>query len=134
MSHDEDMIRRALSEYSRRCDDGRFEELGDLFTENARLIVLDRVVEGRDGVRRYLESVQPDGSRGMHVTTNALIDVDGDAAKASTDYLFVRPTPGGMAIIAAGRYLDELVRDGAGWRFEVRTITMLGGPTGGGDA
>jgi ketosteroid isomerase-like protein len=131
VSQDEDLIRRTLSEYSRRCDDGRFEELADLFTEDARLMVLDRVIEGRDAVRGYLETVQADGSRGLHVTTNSLIDVDGDGATASTDYLFVRPGPEGMAILAAGRYLDELVRDGARWRFRVRTITMLGVPTGG---
>jgi hypothetical protein len=65
------------------------------------------------------------------VTTNSLIDVDGDAARAATDYLFVRPGGEGLAIMAAGRYLDELVRDDAGWRFRVRTITMLGLPTGG---
>jgi ketosteroid isomerase-like protein len=132
VSQDEDLIRRALGEYSRRCDDGRFEELADLFTEDARLIVLDTVAEGRDAVRRYLETVQADGSRGLHVTTNALIDVDGDQATAATDYLFVRPAATGMAIIAAGRYLDELIREGDRWRFRVRTITMLGGPAGGG--
>jgi ketosteroid isomerase-like protein len=132
VSQDEDLIRRALSEYSRRCDDGRFEELAELFTEDARLMVLDQVVEGRAAVRGYLERVQADGSRGMHVTSNSLIDVDGDVATAATDYLFVRPGGDGLAIIAAGRYLDELVRDGAGWRFRVRTITMLGVPTGGG--
>ena len=131
MSQDEDLIRRALSQYSRCCDDGRFEELADLFTEDARLMVLDQVAEGRDAVRGYLERVQVDGSRGMHVISNSLIDVDGDVATAATDYLFVRPGGEGLAIIAAGRYLDELVRDGAGWRFRVRTITMLGVPTGG---
>jgi len=133
VSHDEDMIGRTLSEYSRRCDDGRFEELADLFTEDARLFVLDQVAEGREAIRRYLETVQADGRRGLHVTTNSLIDVDGDKATAATDYLFVRPASEGVAIIAAGRYLDELVRHGAGWRFRARTITLLGVPTGGGD-
>jgi ketosteroid isomerase-like protein len=131
VSQDEDLIRRALSEYSRRCDDGRFEELADLFTEDARMMVLDQVFEGRAALRGYLEMVQADGSRGLHVTTNSLIDVDGDRATAATDYLFVRPGAQGLAIIAAGRYLDELVRDGSRWRFRARTITMLGVPSGG---
>ena len=61
----------------------------------------------------------------MHVTTNSLVDVDGDTATATTDYLFVRPTADGLAIIAAGRYHDQLVRDEARWRFRERTITML---------
>jgi hypothetical protein len=61
----------------------------------------------------------------MHVTTNSLIDVDGDGASATTDYLFVRPTPEGLGLIAAGRYIDQLVRDDGRWRFHVREITLL---------
>ena len=132
MSQVEEAIRRTIGGYCQRLDDGRFDEWAELFTEDARLVLMGRVTTGRDAIRRYMETVQPDGSRGMHVTTNSLIDVDGDAATAATDYLFVRPAPEGMAIIAAGRYLDELVRDGTGWRFRVRTITMLGVPTGAG--
>lgn len=128
MRDDEDRIRSTLSEYSQRCDDGRFEEWAALFTEDARFVMAGNVTEGRDAIRKYMEKVQPPGSRGKHVTTNSLIDVDGDTATAATDYLFVRPTDGGIAIIAAGRYYDRLVRDGTEWRFHEREITMVGDP------
>ena len=61
------------------------------------------------------------------------VDVDGDTATATTDYLFVRPTTDGLAIIAAGRYYDRLIRDETRWRFRERSITMLPAAAGGSD-
>ena len=51
MGEDEDQIRRTLSEYSQRCDDGRFDEWADLFTEDARFVLSGQVTEGRDSIR-----------------------------------------------------------------------------------
>jgi uncharacterized protein (TIGR02246 family) len=131
MSQVEEGIRRTIAGYSQRLDDGRFEEWAELFTEDARLVLMGRVTTGREAIRRYIETVQPDGSRGMHVTTNSLIDVDGDRATATTDYLFVRPGEQGISVIAAGRYYDRLVHRGDQWQFEERSITLLGAPDGG---
>ena len=128
MREDEDQIRRTLGEYSQRCDDGRFDEWADLFTEDARLVLSGQVTKGRDTIRQYMMTVQSANSRGMHITANSLVDVDGDSATATTDYMFVRPTAQGLAIIAAGRYYDQLVRDGMQWRFREREITMLTTP------
>jgi uncharacterized protein (TIGR02246 family) len=128
LREDEDQIRRTLGEYSQRCDDGRFDEWADLFTEDARLVLSGQVTKGRDTIRQYMMTVQSANSRGMHITANSLVDVDGDSATATTDYMFVRPTAQGLAIIAAGRYYDQLVRDGMQWRFREREITMLTTP------
>jgi uncharacterized protein (TIGR02246 family) len=125
---DEDKIGRTLSEYSQSCDDGRFDDLAQLFTEDARFVVSGTAAEGRDSIRALLVRMLPDGSRGQHITSNSLVDVDGDTASATTDYLFVRPTAEGPALVAAGRYYDRLTRDGPTWRFTERTITMLGIP------
>ncbi|MGO8872124.1 MAG: nuclear transport factor 2 family protein [Acidimicrobiales bacterium] len=121
-----EQIRRTLGQYGQWLDDGLFDEWAELFTDDARLIFGDQVTEGRRAIREYIMTVQAAGSRGLHVTTNSLIDVDGGSASATTDYVFVRPTPQGLGIIAAGRYHDRLVRDGGRWRFCERTITMLG--------
>ena len=130
MSQDEDLIRRTLSEYSRRCDDGRFDDLGELFTEDARFEVSGTVAEGRPAIQALLMKMLPEGSRGQHITSNTVVDIDGDTASATTDYVFLRPTAGGPAIVAAGRYYDQLARYGPTWRFRHRTITMLGVPGG----
>lgn len=134
MGEDEDQIMRTFGQYSQWCDDGRFDEWAELFTEDASFVVSGSVTRGRDAIREYMQAVLPAESRGKHVTTNSLIDVDGDTATAATDYLFVRPTAQGPAIVAAGRYDDRLVRDGTRWRFRERTITMLSVPDRGPDA
>jgi uncharacterized protein (TIGR02246 family) len=128
---DEDQVRRTLADYSQWCDDGRFDLWADLFTEDARLLVAGQSTEGRQVIRQYMEKVQHPGARGKHITANTLVDVDGDTATAATDYLFVRSTPGGLELIAAGRYHDLLVRDHDRWRFRQREITLLGPPGGG---
>ena len=61
---DEDQIRRTLAEYCQLLDDGRFDQWADLFTEDARLVLLGQVTTGRDAIRDYMMGVQPDGSRG----------------------------------------------------------------------
>ena len=125
---DEDQVRRTLAGYSQYLDDGDFDRWIELFTEDARLLFAGRATEGRAGIRTYMEQVQPPEGRGKHITSNILVDVDGDNAAAHTDYLFVRPTSGGLVPIATGRYHDQLVRDGDRWRFRQREITLLGPP------
>jgi 3-phenylpropionate/cinnamic acid dioxygenase small subunit len=130
VNDDEDQIMRTLGEYSLLCDDGRFDEWGELFTEDARLELMGQVKTGRQAIVTYMRSVQPAGSRGIHMISGPLVEVDGSSASASTNYLFVRPTADGMAIVAAGRYYDQLVRDSRRWRFAERKITILSAPDG----
>jgi 3-phenylpropionate/cinnamic acid dioxygenase small subunit len=136
MGDDEDQIRRTLHQYSQWCDDGRFDEWAGLFTEDARLVLAGQITRGRLAIEAYMRTVQADGRRGLHVTTNALVEVaeGSTTATATSDYLFVRPSADGLAIIAAGRYLDRLVRDADGWRFSEREITMLTASAGSADA
>jgi uncharacterized protein (TIGR02246 family) len=129
---DEDQIRRTIAEYSHRWDDGSLDEFADLFTEDAQLLVMGTVNEGRDGIREYMKRVG-DAGRGLHVTTNVLVDVEGDSANAVTGYLFVRQGPTGPGITAAGRYHDQLVRGPDRWRFSIRAISMLVAGDRGGD-
>ena len=125
MHEDAEQIRRTLSEYSHLCDDGRFEELADLFTSDARMLMLDREVEGRQAIADLLAQVLPDGARGVHMTANSLVDVNDSEARVTTDYLFVRPFVEGPKIVAAGRYYDRLRRDEDRWRFSERKITQV---------
>jgi uncharacterized protein (TIGR02246 family) len=127
---DEDQVRRTIAAYSQHCDDGRFDQWSDLFADDAHLVFAGRTTEGRDHIRRYMESVQPPEARGKHITSHSLVEVDGDIAVAHTDYLFVRSGSEGLALVATGRYHDQLVRDGSRWRFRRREISMLGQPDG----
>ncbi len=122
----EEDIRRTLARYSMLCDDGRFDELCELFLEHAKFHVLGTTHEGRTGVRTFLDTYQGPDQRGKHVTTNSLIAVDGwgGTAKAWTDYLLVDQT---NAVLSVGRYHDVLEREGDKvWRFVVREIVFRG--------
>ncbi|WP_423838534.1 nuclear transport factor 2 family protein, partial [Variovorax paradoxus] len=48
-----------------------------------------------------------------------LVSVTGDEARGETAFSVFRTLPGETSLFAVGRYLDELVRVGSGWRFSV---------------
>jgi uncharacterized protein (TIGR02246 family) len=122
---DESQINATLSAYSQLLDDGHFEPWSHLFTQDARLSFPGRDVEGRDAIRSLMEQVQGDGARGKHMTANTTLQVSGDTATGTTDYLMVRAGAEGIGIVSAGRYHDTLVREDGKWRFRERRITFL---------
>jgi 3-phenylpropionate/cinnamic acid dioxygenase small subunit len=123
---DEESVRRTLALYCQLCDDGRFDEWADLYTDDARFSVLGGHHDGRAAIRAFIEAGQPPERRGKHVCANPVVEVRGDEASARTDYVFVARADGGFAITSAGRYHDRLVRDGDRWRFAERRIVFLG--------
>jgi 3-phenylpropionate/cinnamic acid dioxygenase small subunit len=122
-------IRRTLALYCQLCDDGRFDEWAQLFTDDAEFSVLGNTHVGRADVQAFIESAQPPELRGKHVCANSLIEIDerGGTATALTDYVFVGRTPEGMAVTSAGRYHDSFIRDGERWLFRRREIAFMGG-------
>ena len=56
------------------------------------------------------------------------VAIDGETARAFTDYVFVTRSDGeSFAITSVGRYHDRLVKDHDRWRFAERRIVFLGG-------
>lgn len=123
----EEGIRRTLMQYAQLCDDGRFDEWGELFTGDARFHVMGSTHTGRGSVQAWIEKAQGPGARGRHAVFAPVIDVagDGHTASAWTDYLFFDK---GGKVTSTGRYHDELVcgEDGR-WRFALREIVFQGG-------
>jgi 3-phenylpropionate/cinnamic acid dioxygenase small subunit len=124
----EESIRRTLALYCQLCDDGRFDEWAELYTDDAELHVMGSVYRGRADIRAFIEKGQPPERRGKHVCANSVIDLDdrGATATAVTDYVFVARTGAGLAITSTGRYHDRLVADDGRWRFSRREIVFLG--------
>jgi hypothetical protein len=116
-------IRRTIAQYAHFCDDGQFDEWGQLFTDDATFSVLGEDHEGRAAAQAFIEKVQGPEQRGKHICVNSVIDLDGDRARAWTDYIFIDKT---KAITSAGRYHDTLVRDDERWCFRARRIVFLG--------
>jgi uncharacterized protein (TIGR02246 family) len=121
-------IRRLLAEYCHAYDDGRADDFAALFTEDAEFRVFGTTRNGRREIRDTIGRQQPGMPPGQHVTYNSVIDVDpdGETARASTDFLYLRKEANGHVITAAGRYHDRLVRNADRWRFGRRTIVFLG--------
>jgi 3-phenylpropionate/cinnamic acid dioxygenase small subunit len=130
--HDDiEAIRGVLVRYCHLCDEGRFDEWGELFTEDATFTVLGETHRGRPAVQEFIEGAQPPEQRGKHMLSEPLIDVHDDEASAWTDYLFVGRHGGGLAVTSTGRYHDRLARQDGVWRIASREIVFVGDqPTG----
>jgi 3-phenylpropionate/cinnamic acid dioxygenase small subunit len=128
VSHDE--LGRTLALYCQLCDDGRFDEWIELFTEDARFTVLGETHVGHDDIKAWISEMQAPQYRGKHILGQSVFDLEpsGDTASGTTDYTFVSGTPeGGYVVTSAGRYYDTFVRSGDGsWRFVTREIRFLG--------
>jgi 3-phenylpropionate/cinnamic acid dioxygenase small subunit len=120
---DEDAIRRTIAQYCQLCDDGRFDEWADLYTDDATFSVMGKTYTGRADVKAFIEKGQAPERRGKHLCFNSIIDIDGDSARAITDYVFIDKQ---HAITSAGRYHDRLIRQPDRWRFAERRILFLG--------
>ena len=122
---DEDAIRRTIAQYCHFCDDGRFDEWADLYTDDATFTVMGNTYTGRADVKAFIEQGQPADKRGKHICFNSVIDIDGDGSSASacTDYVFIDKN---RVITSAGRYHDRFVRHPDRWRFLERRIVFLG--------
>ena len=124
-------IRRTLAAYCQTCDDGRFDEFAACFAGDATMTALGQTVRGRDAIRDWITAAMPPSRRGKHVCVNAVITITGDVARSDSDFLFLAPGRDGPVVTTAGRYADELERDGDRWVFTRREITLLA-PSGGG--
>jgi len=124
----EPAIRRLLAEYCHAYDDGRSDDFGALFTDDATFTVMGATTEGRDAIRSAIGTRAPDQPPGQHVTYNSVIEVadDGATARARTDFCYLTKKDGALSISTAGRYHDELRRDPDRWRLARRTIVFLG--------
>ena len=134
-------IRELVERSVRAIDDGDAAGLADLFEDDGVLQLAGTVFAGQAALLamfgggadrpRWTEPggllLQP-GS--MHLTTNPVIDVDGDLATAETDMVtFVRGDDGRSRITLLARYRDRLRRGADGrWRVSSRTGVSLGKP------
>jgi hypothetical protein len=101
-----------------------------LFTEQAIYQVSGNALRGRDDIRRFLgrSGAFTDGRpkwtepgelykqpRSVHVTSNPIIDVEGDEATAESDFVVINRDADGHAHISlVGRYRDWLQRQADG--------------------
>jgi hypothetical protein len=130
MSDDWHAIETLIMTYAERVDLGDFAGVADLFDGATYRSALgdDVMVQGgRDAVLNNFETLvrrYPDGTpRTKHVTTNVMVEVDGDTATARSYYTVMQQTEVlALQPIICGRYHDAFAKQGGAWRFTDRLI------------
>ena len=134
-------IREIIERSVRHIDDQDAAALAQLFDEDGVLQLAGTVIAGREALRAMFggAGVSPKWTTPgellkqpgvMHLTTNPVIDVDGDAATAETDMITLRRDQEGKAkITLLARYRDRLRRtDDGHWLISSRTGVSLAVP------
>lgn len=131
---DKPEIRDVLGRCMRYNDDRAAAKIAELFHEAARFRVTGRVQSRREAVRSVFSNAGPElphwtapgelfkqpGS--VHISSNPVIDVDGDTATAETDFLVVdRGEDGAARPSLVGLYRDEFRRVDGRWLIYART-------------
>jgi hypothetical protein len=117
-------IRELCARYNRYADAGDGENYAELFTEDAEFHIVGpgKGVYWNDGVYRGRQEIASCCARVMttvHITTDPLIEIQGDLAQQTSRTLigFLSADRLRNEIVATGIYRDELKRTPEGWRF-----------------
>lgn len=116
-------IRRLLARYSQLVDDRDFDAAADLFTEDARFIVLGDERNGRDAIRRTLGDER--NRTTLHSVTNIVVSNgshDG-TFHAVSDLALSEKKGDTWTPVFAGRYHDTYAGTGRDLRFTQRILT-----------
>ena len=126
--NDLEAIRRLTYEYAMAVDTMQLDKLIDLFVPEA---VFDPgpggvpVMNDRDEIEAFFKATF-EGSRNLyHLTSNHIIDVDGDTASGTVYYAASGVTADGASFGANGYYRDTYVRTADGWKFLRREAVAL---------
>nr|WP_273378444.1 nuclear transport factor 2 family protein [Actinopolymorpha pittospori] len=117
-----------VSLQGRWLDEKRFDDTRSIFTEDATGEFPSGPVRGADALADQALRNHRDYERTQHVTTNVLIEVDGDNATVGANLvatLVPRADVPDSRLTIGERYRFEAVRTAAGWRFsrvEVRPV------------
>jgi 3-phenylpropionate/cinnamic acid dioxygenase small subunit len=122
-------IRDLLARYNFYGDRGRFDELLELFADDATLVTDSATYVGRAAVRQlFVGTVDDDPQRIRHFTSTVVIDLTAHDRASARSYFQVL-TGGGVD--HWGTYRDVLVCLDGQWRFARREVRVDGMTPGG---
>jgi hypothetical protein len=123
------LLAELLNRYAFYNDTFDVDSLLGLFVEGASFDMTEAGLERYEGlaaIRNFFERERRALSHLMHLTSNHLVELDGDRATGTAYYLaagIVRRT--GIENQARGYYEDTYVRTGDGWRFASRRSRLF---------
>ena len=118
-------IAEIMAAYCHAIDQGRWDQLDALFSDDCRLDFgkVMGVFEGREGLHRFAEMLRSLGIVMRHYTTNLVVRGDGTRAQAES-YVLAITGSGGSRRQSTGRYDDELVKLDGRWRIRERRAVI----------
>lgn len=123
---EKDAIHETIANYCFHFDGGEFDQWVNLFAEDGTFDAGQRGVhKGREALRKFVKTVPLTGGSPMmkHCVMNEIIKVDGEKATAKSYIILVRSKGEGALVNGlAGRYEDQLVKQGDQWRFQSRKV------------
>jgi uncharacterized protein (TIGR02246 family) len=121
---EKDAIREVLAEYCVCLDEGRFEHMAALFAPDGTWHTDFGQGAGRGGIVEHARSLRAGGPhpRGVHLTTNIVIALDGDSARVRSNWMVAQNSESGPVVSSAGVYRDEMVKQDGRWLFQYRRI------------
>ncbi|MFD6894628.1 nuclear transport factor 2 family protein [Rhodococcus sp. NPDC060086] len=118
---DLEVIRTLDARYCRHLDDGNWDALMDLFTDDGEFDGLSHP-KGKEEMKTFFAGLADGGLTAFwHFITNLEIDLDGDRATVRS-FLWQPCVTDGTASIAAGRYTDEVVKIDGRWLYKVKQV------------
>jgi uncharacterized protein (TIGR02246 family) len=119
---DLEAIRDLDARYCRALDDGDWDTLVSLFTDDGEFVGLSRA-HGHDELRRFFAELADAGLTAFwHHVTNLEITLEGPDAARARSFLWQPCVQDGTPHIAAGRYTDALRRVDGTWRYTTKQV------------
>jgi 3-phenylpropionate/cinnamic acid dioxygenase small subunit len=113
-----------FTRFARLLDEKRWEDAGTVFTDDVAVhSPRGGELRGIDKVVGFMRQSEVEGQQAQHITTDLLVDVDGDRAAASAYSLVYYYRDGQAPHFTGGlRMAGTVVRTPAGWRFHEQRI------------
>jgi len=121
----EEKIRFTIAEYCHLTDSGDFDGWVKLFAEDGAFRMFGNDIVGHPALRAFIAQDQPPELRGLHLTTDSAITLQGDRATVRSNFIFAAGGDAAGVVVAAGRYLDILVPRGDAWLFKLREAELV---------
>jgi 3-phenylpropionate/cinnamic acid dioxygenase small subunit len=123
---DKDAIRELMAEYCFRLDDGRYDDMAALFTEDGAWDTAFGKATGRAAIAALARDIRAragaDRPRAAHLVTNIVIALDGVHARVRSNWMVMQNSSEGPKIGSGGAYADDIVQQNGRWLFRYRKI------------
>jgi hypothetical protein len=123
---DKDAIRELMAEYCFRLDDGRYDDMAALFSEDGTWDTAFGKATGRAAIAELARNIRAraggERPRAVHLVTNIAIALDGARAQIRSNWMVMQNSPQGPKIGSGGAYADEVVQRNGHWLLHYRKI------------